>query len=158
MTFQTITLGNPDVPLQLGGRGPDEPIWYFGLPEQYELALKAVIAADLAHTTGVVDEVPADDLENDAGEFQAYLELQLTDADGINRFQRAFLDTYCGGEYAHITSGEEIDGDTLALFLFNELGTDEGCDTPDEAARRLAQIKEQVEEVIAAVADVVLKG
>jgi hypothetical protein len=72
----TITLGS-DLPFDQGGRGPDEPIWYFDVREQAAKAMQAVVDSELDFTAGTVDAVPEDDWMTDASEFGVYLMLQL---------------------------------------------------------------------------------
>lgn len=58
----------------------------------------------------------------------------------LSLWQQAIVKEYGGGDYAHITSlGECLDvGDSLFTFLMVELDPKEGCDSPEEARRRLA--------------------
>lgn len=58
----------------------------------------------------------------------------------LNPFQRACVRTYAGGDFAHVQNLDEARevGDTLFLFLMIELSSEEGCDCPEEAGRRLA--------------------
>ncbi|MEX3845574.1 hypothetical protein [Paraburkholderia sp. BR10882] len=64
----------------------------------------------------------------------------------LNPAQRAVLDCYAGGEYAHMAELEREEeyrmamkqcGDGLLSFLLVELATSEGCDMRDEAERRI---------------------
>jgi hypothetical protein len=71
----------------------------------------------------------------------------------INRYQRILLDTYCGGEFAHVTGIEYIVdgvGDTLFTFLFNELSTGEDCNDIDTAITRINNAQNQLKELYAA--------
>lgn len=57
----------------------------------------------------------------------------------MNAFQRACADAYGSGDFAHVRDIEEAReaGDTLFTFLMIELGSSEGCDSAEEAVRRL---------------------
>lgn len=57
----------------------------------------------------------------------------------MNPFQRACADAYGGGDFAHVRDLDEAReaGDTLFAFLMIELGSSEGCDSAEEAVRRL---------------------
>jgi hypothetical protein len=57
----------------------------------------------------------------------------------LNPFQRACGDVYGGGDFAHVQDVEQAReaGDTLFTFLMIELASTEGCDSADEAVRRL---------------------
>lgn len=57
----------------------------------------------------------------------------------LNPFQRACADVYGGGDFAHVQDVEQVRdaGDTLFTFLMIELASTEGCDSADEAVRRL---------------------
>lgn len=57
----------------------------------------------------------------------------------LNPFQRACADVYGGGDFAHVQNVEQAReaGDTLFTFLMIELAAAEGCDSVDEAVRRL---------------------
>jgi hypothetical protein len=60
-------------------------------------------------------------------------------------YQRIFLDTYCGGEYAHATSVDDLDGDGLAIFLFNELDGD--CENLSMAHLRVGTAVGQLQDL-----------
>lgn len=57
----------------------------------------------------------------------------------LNPFQRACADVYGGGDFAHVPDIEQAReaGDTLFTFLMIELASTEGCDSAEEAVRRL---------------------
>ena len=57
----------------------------------------------------------------------------------LNPFQRACANVYGGGDFAHVQNVEEAreGGDTLFTFLMIELASTEGCDSAEEAVRRL---------------------
>ena len=74
----------------------------------------------------------------------------------LNSWQRAIARTYDGGDYAYLCDQPEVTreeladcGDTLFVFLIVELGDQEGCDSDDEAIRRVARAREQVDAAIA---------
>ena len=64
----------------------------------------------------------------------------------FNAAQQTVLRAYADGDYAHITTLDECEqaGDTLFLFLMRELADSEGCDTADEAARRVGMAIDQL--------------
>ncbi len=67
----------------------------------------------------------------------------------FNPYQDAAKKTYWGGEFSHVNSTTEAEdvGDTLFLFLMRELSSSEGCDSPEEAIRRLDKAITDLEEV-----------
>ena len=71
----------------------------------------------------------------------------------LNPFQRACADVYGGGDFAHIQDVEEAReaGDTLFAFLMIELASSEGCDSADEAVRRLDMAVADIQGVAEAV-------
>lgn len=75
--------------------------------------------------------------------------------DTLNAAQRVVADTYGGGDYAHITAPDEAEdvGDTLFTFLIRELADSEDCDDLDEALRRVEVARDQLGEIIEALAD-----
>lgn len=72
----------------------------------------------------------------------------------LNEYQEALKNNYNGGEYNYITSSGDAHqyGDSLFGFMMQELDTCEGCDTREEALKRLREARQQVEEAIEAVA------
>jgi len=75
--YHTITLGDPDLPFQAGGRGPDEPTWYFDVPEQFEKALNELVGYDLDFTQDTAAALPEGELVSDAAEFIDYVRMQV---------------------------------------------------------------------------------
>lgn len=68
----------------------------------------------------------------------------------LNQFQRACADAYAQGDFAHVETipqAREMD-DTLFTFLMIELGSSEGCDTQEEALRRLEMAVTNIQDVI----------
>ncbi|MGZ8317475.1 MAG: hypothetical protein ACXWVD_00090 [Telluria sp.] len=75
--YYTIQMGaGTDVPLIEGGTGPDEPVWYFDLKEQFDLAVAQAAKMDVAITTGSAESVPDGDFVSDAAEFAEYVTMQ----------------------------------------------------------------------------------
>jgi hypothetical protein len=75
----------------------------------------------------------------------------------LNVWQKSIARTYGGGDYAHIAeqgevSADDLDtcGDTLFRFLMVELADSEDCDTQEEAVRRVARAREQLDDAVAA--------
>jgi hypothetical protein len=76
-TFFTLQLGlGSNVAPHEGGSGPDEPVWYFDLKEQFDRAVQIAKEFNLPHNTGQVRELPPDELASDADEFRAYASLE----------------------------------------------------------------------------------
>lgn len=71
----------------------------------------------------------------------------------LNPFQRACADVYGGGDFAHVQNVEEAReaGDTLFAFLMIEIASSEGCDSADEAVRRLDMAVADIQGVAEAV-------
>lgn len=71
----------------------------------------------------------------------------------LNPFQRACADVYGGGDFAHVDNIEEAGdaGDTLFAFLMIELASSEGCDSAEEAVRRLGMAVADIQGVAEAV-------
>lgn len=74
----------------------------------------------------------------------------------LNAWQRAIARTYDGGDYAYLCDQAEITreeladcGDTLFVFLIIELGDQEDCDSDEEAIRRVARARDQLDAAIA---------
>jgi len=67
----------------------------------------------------------------------------------MNNWQKRLVETYGGGDYAHVTTLEEAKdvGDTLFTFLFIELSESEGCDSEDEALGRVVTATSQLIEL-----------
>lgn len=57
----------------------------------------------------------------------------------LNEFQKTVAHVYGGGDFAHITSMNEVNdcGDTLFKFLMIELSNEEDCEDRDTAIRRV---------------------
>lgn len=75
----------------------------------------------------------------------------------LNAWQRAIACTYDDGDYAYFCDQAEVTreeladcGDTLFTFLMIELADQEGCDTDEEAIRRVARARDQLDAAIAA--------
>jgi hypothetical protein len=73
----------------------------------------------------------------------------------LNAWQRAIARPYGGGDYAHFCDQPEVTreelaecGDTLFEFLMVELGDQEGCDSDEEAVRRVTRARDQLDAVI----------
>lgn len=71
----------------------------------------------------------------------------------FNEYQQTVLKTYGDGDYAHLTTLDECHnaGDTLFTFLMIELADKEGCDSAEEAIRRVNVAIEQLEDVAVAI-------
>lgn len=74
--YYTIQMGaGSDVPLHEGGTGPDEPIWYFNLLEQFDKAFEGVSKHGLQCVIDEVAAMPEGEMVSDAAEFIDYLNL-----------------------------------------------------------------------------------
>lgn len=71
----------------------------------------------------------------------------------LNLFQRACAGVYGGGDFAHVQNVEEAReaGDTLFSFLMIELASSEGCDSAEEALRRLDMAVADIQAVAEAI-------
>lgn len=71
----------------------------------------------------------------------------------LNSFQQLCAQSYSGGDFAHIESIADAreTGDTLFAFLIIELAESEGCDTHEEAIRRLKMAISDIQHVIGTV-------
>jgi hypothetical protein len=72
-----------------------------------------------------------------------------------NAWQKSIARSYGGGDYAHIADQGEVRsddlgtcGDTLFRFLMVELADGEDCDTQEEAVRRVARARDQLNDAI----------
>lgn len=70
-------------------------------------------------------------------------------AEQFNKAQRIVLDKYASGEYAHITTLDEVREvqDGLFTFLMLELA-DKDCEDLDEAFRRVENAAEQLQSLL----------
>ena len=72
----------------------------------------------------------------------------------FNEFQEVAKKAYAGGEFAYVTTMEEVEGvgDTLFLFIMREVATGEGCEDWMDVTFRLdtaiREMKEVIDEVI----------
>jgi len=68
----------------------------------------------------------------------------------INRFQRAALEVYAGGDFNHIQAYEfsEDHGDSLLTFVLAELSENEDCDSLDTAINRIEMGVEDLKAVL----------
>ncbi len=68
----------------------------------------------------------------------------------LNGAQKAMIQSYANGDYAHIKDPAEADDtfDGLLPFLMRELGYENDCDSAEEALRRLDNIQREVQEVL----------
>ncbi|MFC1336168.1 MAG: hypothetical protein G8D89_16320 [gamma proteobacterium symbiont of Clathrolucina costata] len=73
----------------------------------------------------------------------------------LNQFQKVVKTSYGEGDFSYIESVDETVGcgDSLFHFLMVELSTSEGCDSLDEAIRRLERAKVDMETCINAMMD-----
>jgi hypothetical protein len=71
----------------------------------------------------------------------------------LNSFQQLCALSYGGGDFAHVESVAEAreTGDTLFAFLMIELAGSEGCDTHEEAVRRLEMATSDIQCIIGAI-------
>lgn len=71
----------------------------------------------------------------------------------MNPYQKALVHTYAQGDFSYVSTFSESSevGDSLFHFLFCELSDEEGCNSKDEALRRLDNAKNDIEGVISAV-------
>lgn len=71
----------------------------------------------------------------------------------LNSFQQLCVQAYGGGDFAHVESVAEAreTGDTLFAFLMIELAGSEGCDTREEAVRRLEMAISDIQCIIGAI-------
>ena len=71
----------------------------------------------------------------------------------LNSFQQLCAQSYGGGDFAHVESIAEAreTTDTLFAFLMIELAESEGCDTREEAIRRLDMAISDLQCVIGAI-------
>lgn len=74
----------------------------------------------------------------------------------LNAWQRAVARTYDDGDYAYLCDQAEVTreeladcGDTLFVFLMIELSDQENCEGEEEAIRRVARAREQLDAAIA---------
>lgn len=60
----------------------------------------------------------------------------------FNTFQRALKDVYASGEFAHVTTPQQVEGtgDSLFAFLMREVSTAEDCASKEDALRRLQTV------------------
>jgi hypothetical protein len=65
----------------------------------------------------------------------------------VNAYQKAVLSIYEEGEYAEMTTMDEVEqaGDGLLTFIMRELGDD--CDSQAEAERRIEVAISQLDEI-----------
>jgi hypothetical protein len=75
----------------------------------------------------------------------------------FNAWQRAVARTYDGGDYAYLAEQAEVSrenlvdcGDTLFTFLMIELADQDDCASQEEAVRRVARARDQLDAAIAA--------
>lgn len=68
----------------------------------------------------------------------------------FNSFQCQCAAVFGGGDFAHVTTLDEVRacGDTLFTFLMIELSDHEGCTDLPEAARRLEQAQCDIQAVL----------
>lgn len=64
----------------------------------------------------------------------------------MDEFQKIVAESYEGGEFNSDQNPEDA-GDGLFKFLITELSESEGCDSVEEALRRLSVIGRQIHEV-----------
>lgn len=71
----------------------------------------------------------------------------------LNPFQQICAQTYGEGDFAYVESIDQArdTSDTLFAFLIIELATSEGCDSREEALRRLEMVRAGIQAVIDAV-------
>ena len=71
----------------------------------------------------------------------------------LNAFQRTCAEIYGDGDFATVQTIEQAraTGDTLFTFLMVELGSSEGCDSRDEALRRLDMASTDIQRVVDAI-------
>lgn len=74
----------------------------------------------------------------------------------LNAWQKAVAHTYGGGDYSYLIEQAEVSredladcGDTLFVFLMVELSDQEDCDYQEEAVRRVARARDQINSAIA---------
>jgi len=67
------------------------------------------------------------------------VDITARQSEPLNQYQKVFKERYGEGIYSYIQSADEAENgcDTLFLFLMRELSTSEGCDSLNEAVRRL---------------------
>ena len=73
----------------------------------------------------------------------------------LDKFQRIVAGSYEGGEFSHVSgiTGASEMGDGLFRFLLAEISEAEGCDSLEEAHRRLHTAKRQINEILQAIED-----
>lgn len=71
----------------------------------------------------------------------------------LNPFQQICAQTYGEGDFAHVENLDQAGEtkDTLFAFLMIELATSEGCNSREEALRRLEMAMADIQRVIDAV-------
>jgi len=70
----------------------------------------------------------------------------------LNSFQQLCAQSYGGGDFVHVESvAEARETDTLFAFLMIELAEREGCDTRENAIRRLDMAISDIQCVIDAI-------
>lgn len=78
----------------------------------------------------------------------------------INTYQRIMLDAYAYGEYGHVVSAAEAErtGDTLFLFLFRELSSQEDCIDIGIARKRMVSAIGELKDVLDALQEAAARG
>lgn len=66
----------------------------------------------------------------------------------LTDWQRTILNAYANGDFAHVTSPDEITGDTLAKFILIETSPSEDCENIDEAIQRLEKARDEIQDCI----------
>lgn len=74
----------------------------------------------------------------------------------LNAWQKAIARTYDNGDYSYLAEQTEVSreelancGDTLFVFLMIELSDQEDCSDQDDAVRRVARARDQLDGTIA---------
>lgn len=68
----------------------------------------------------------------------------------LNEVQRAVAEHYCSGDFAYMTTLQEVEesGDTLFIFLIKECAPSEGCEDVAEAMHRVENSIHELELVV----------
>lgn len=68
----------------------------------------------------------------------------------LDDFQQFVVANYAEGEFSYCKTMEDVEdcGDTLCCFLVREISASEGCDSDDEAIRRLEVARDQIQDLV----------
>lgn len=69
--------------------------------------------------------------------------------ESLDALQKLVLEHYCRGEFAHVSTPEEVSecGDSLVGFLMSELSTNSDCENVSMAVHRLGNAISELEQL-----------